>query len=356
MEQENAMKPDRLARFLTIAICLLLLLSLTACKLTIFQPHPTIVQPTEDTGGLSAAESATLSSLEKLDDYPLYVMNYVGDYQSPWTSASLPAGSSFACSLFASLADDGDMFYGRNFDWEFSPSLLLFTNPTDGYASVSMVNLSFLRISIQTAMELTDLPLTERTTLLAAPWTPTDGMNEYGLAIAMAAVPDEFMDDAPDDPSLPTIDSLGIMRQLLDHARDVDEAVQLFGSYNIDFTGGPPVHYLLADRSGKAVLVEFYQGERVELLNQAPFHLATNHMRCIAFGDGGCWRYRTLSDRLSSMGGHLDTASAMQLLSDVQQEFTQWSSLYDITSGDVHVVIDRDYSTSYAFHLDMAQP
>ena len=104
------------------------------------------------------------------------------------------------------------------------------------------------------------------------------------------------------------------------------------------------------------MLVEFYQGERVELLNQAPFHLATNHMRCIAFGDGGCWRYRTLSDRLSSMGGHLDTASAMQLLSDVQQEFTQWSSLYDITSGDVHVVIDRDYSTSYAFHLDMAQP
>jgi Flp pilus assembly protein TadD len=29
------------------------------------------------------------------------------------------------------------MFYGRNFDWDFSPALLLFTNPPDGYASVS---------------------------------------------------------------------------------------------------------------------------------------------------------------------------------------------------------------------------
>ena len=39
------------------------------------------------------------------------------------------------------------MFYGRNFDWEFSPALLLFTDPPDGYASVSMVDLTFLGIS-----------------------------------------------------------------------------------------------------------------------------------------------------------------------------------------------------------------
>ena len=36
------------------------------------------------------------------------------------------------------------MVYGRNFDWQYSPALLLFTNPPDGYASVSMVDIEYL--------------------------------------------------------------------------------------------------------------------------------------------------------------------------------------------------------------------
>lgn len=312
-----------------------------------------------------------MRSLEKVDDYPLYVMHYYGGYETPQTGWTWPPESAFSCSLFAALGEAGDpgnarrgdMLYGRNFDWQFSPALLLFTDPPDGYASVSMVDLTFLEIAPAaptaagvTAKLLTDLPLAERTALLSAPSMPFDGMNEYGLTIAMAAVPDTLPNTVGSDPSKPTIGSIGIIRKILDHARNVDEAVALFEQYNIDFTGGPPIHYLVADPSGRAVLVEFYKGERFLLPNEAPWHLATNHLRCIARGDGGCQRYRTVSERLAATNGHLDAQAAMQLLSNVAQGNTQWSVVYNMTSGELAVVIGQSYETVFPFHLDRVRP
>jgi hypothetical protein len=219
-----------------------------------------------------------------------------------------------------------------------------------------MVDLTFLGISPAVYRTLIDLPLGERTTLLTAPSMPFDGMNEYGLTIGMAAVPKEFVDDASHDPSKPTIGSIGIISQSLDHARDVDEALKIFAQYNIDYGGGPPIHYLLADPSGKAVLIEFYQGKMIQLPNEAPWHLATNHLRCIAEGDGGCPRYRTISARLTMLNGQLDPQAAMQLLSEVKQGMTQWSTVYNMTSGDINVVFAGFYDAVYSFHLDRLNP
>ena len=141
-----------------------------------------------------------------------------------------------------------------------------------------------------------------------------------------------------------------------DHARDVDEAVKIFEQYNIDFGGGPPIHYLIADPSGKAVLIEFYQGEMILLPNEAAWHMATNHLRCIAEGDGGCPRYRTISAQLTAANGQLDPQAAMQLLSEVKQGMTQWSTVYDMTSGYINVVISGFYDAIYSFHLERLNP
>lgn len=99
-----------------------------------------------------------------------------------------------------------------------------------------------------------DLPLAARTPLLYAPFLPFDGINEHGLAIGMAAVPGS---DMLYDPAKEEIGSLAVMRVILDRARTVEEAVLILSDYNIDMEGGPPLHYLIADRSGQAVLVEF---------------------------------------------------------------------------------------------------
>ncbi len=159
--------------------------------------------------------------------------------------------------------DEEHRLYGRNFDWQYSPALLLFTDPPDGYASVSMVDMEYLGFSGQSFLNLTDLPLEDIEALLQAPYLPFDGMNEHGLAIGMAAVPDG---DMQADPARETRGSLGIIREMLDHARDAEEAVDILMKYNIDFEGGPPLHYLMADAKGKSVLVEFLpRGDETDL-------------------------------------------------------------------------------------------
>lgn len=337
----------------------LVVLLLVGCSTSVpvSPPTPSMqATPTEDGLGLSPNIIDSLNSLEKLDDYPFYVMHYYGDYEYPQVGSTWSGWIDFSCSLFTALGESGDKVYGRNFDWSISPALLLFTDPPAGYASVSMVDLEFLSIRPEDSKNLTDLPLDERYDLLSAPSMPFDGMNEYGLTVGMAAVPGDYHEHDIHDPSKPTMGSIGIIRQILDHARDVDEAVGIFEQYNIDFRGGPLIHYLLADPSGKAVLVEIYQGEMFLLPNEETWHVATNHFRLNAKGDGGCMRYRTISERLAEVNGQFDVEGAMQLLSEVKQEMTQWSVVYDMTNGEVDVALGGDFDTRYTFMLDLLHP
>jgi Tol biopolymer transport system component len=309
---------------------------------------------------LSQAEGevATLGSLEQVDDYPLYTMHYYGDYDR--SRAAMGGGRAkltfstltWACSLFAALGDADNMLYGRNFDWRYSPALLLFTDPPDGYASVSMVDIEYL-VGADKTGTLTDLPLEDRRPLLDAPFWPFDGMNEHGLVIGMAAVPPGHVSP---DPDKETIGSLGVMREVLDHARDTHEAVAILQSYNIDMGGGPPLHYLVADPSGRSVLIEFYQGETILIPNQDPWHQATNFLRS-STGEsavGECWRYDSIGERLMEVEGRLTTLDAMDILSEVSQESTQWSIVYGLSTGDVTVAMGQEYDSQHTFHLGLA--
>ncbi|MFC2030733.1 carcinine hydrolase/isopenicillin-N N-acyltransferase family protein [Chloroflexota bacterium] len=326
-------------------------------------PTPTLdPEPTDSSraDGLSGAQENTLSSLKTIDDYPLYTMHYDGDYarttppltgENRTAPQTMPERPSWACSLFAALGDGENRIYGRNFDWVYSPALLLFTDPPGGYASVSMVDIAYLGFGGDQAHTLPDLTLSERAELLEAPFWPFDGMNEKGVVVGMAAVPTGRM--LP-DPNKETIGSLGVIREILDHASDVDEAIAILQNYNIDFRGGPDLHYLIADREGQAALIEFYQGEMVVTSNDTPWHLATNFLRASAgdSAEGHCRRYDTLSERLSQAGGSLGDLAAMSLLGDVAQPGTQWSIVYGLTSGEVDVVMGRDYSSSHSLRLN----
>jgi hypothetical protein len=312
--------------------------------------------------------AATLDSLEKVDDYPLYTMRYYGAYEKStapaqvvrWLMAAdvpnpIPphAQLPWACSLFAACGDAEHRLYGRNFDWQYSPAVLLVTHPPDGYASVSMVDIAYLGFAPGQVRALDDLPLVQRGALLYAPFLPFDGMNEYGLAVGMAAVPPGGMRP---DPDKATIGSLMVIRQMLDHARDVDEAVALLGSYNIDMGGGPPLHYLIADRTGRSVLVEFYQGRMEIIPSQAPWHLATNFLRASAgeSAQGRCWRYDTIGQRLAAAEGRITPQEAIDLLAEVSQASTQWSMVYEMSSGDIGVAMGRRYEAVHTFHLRLA--
>jgi hypothetical protein len=320
--------------------------------------HPTatpapVIQPTA-AATLSEQEVATLNSLEKVDDFPLYTLHYYSSTESALSRSVVPQESAaaqrpaWACSLFAALSG-ADKFYGRNFDWVDSPALLLFTHPTHGYASVSIVDLAYLGFGDKVT-QLTELPLDQRQALLNAPALPFDGMNERGLVVGMAAVPDGNMRP---DPGKETIDSLQVIRRMLDQASTVDEAVAVLQQYNIDWDGGPPLHYLIADRSGQSALVEFYQGKMQVISNDKPWHLATNFLVSSVDDSltGQCPRYDKIDQRLSTAAGRIDATGAMQLLRAVSQPNTQWSVVYGLSTGEIVVTLGREYSRAHTFQI-----
>ena len=162
-----------LAELLMIVGLILAACGPAATAIHVTQPTATpapVVQPTAG-ATLSEQEVATLSSLKKVDDFPLYTMHYYDSGKPALSSlvvlsasANAPRSVTWACSLFAALGG-ADKFYGRNFDWVDSPALLLFTHPTNGYASVSMVDLAYLGFG-EKVDRLTELPLDQRRALL----------------------------------------------------------------------------------------------------------------------------------------------------------------------------------------------
>ena len=344
---------------------LFLCISLIRCSSHLAPATPNLPAVPTDTSipaGLTQEQLITLSSLQKVDDYPLYTMVYAGAYRPRTTALPLEnpvittnSPPAWACSLFTVLLDEDNLLYGRNFDWQFSPALLLFTDPPDGYASVSMVDIEYLGFDSSPAGNVTALPIEEQTGLLDAPYLPFDGMNEYGLAIGMAAVPPG---NVKSDVTKETIGSLGIIRQMLDHARTVDEAVDIIKNYNIDFDDGPPIHYLIADVTGKSALVEYYNGEMFVLYNEQPWHLATNFLRSSVDDpkDGNCWRYNKIATQLTKTAGQVDAEMAMQLLANVAQGNTQWSIIYQMSSGVTSVAMGQQYQEIHQFQLDLVNP
>jgi penicillin V acylase-like amidase (Ntn superfamily) len=157
------------------------------------------------------------------------------------------------------------------------------------------------------------------------------------------------------DPDKETIDSLQVIRRMLDQASTVDEAVAIMQQVNIEWGSGPPLHYLIADRSGQSALVEFYQGKTQVISTDQPWHLATNFLVSSTSDHpiGHCSRYDKIDQRLSTSGGRLDSEEAMQLLQAVSQPNTQWSIVYGLSTGEIVVTLGQAYSRAHTFQFEL---
>ena len=84
---------------------------------------------------------------------------------------------SFGCSTLSVQNTEGGYLFGRNFDWNACDALVVTSYPQDGYASVSTVNMDFIRQGAGMADSL----LSDEMMTMAALYAPLDGMNEKGL-------------------------------------------------------------------------------------------------------------------------------------------------------------------------------
>ena len=324
-------------------------------------------------------ELRTLFSLEKIDEYGAYQMTYYGDYGfdeflevgassdkdiEKFVTKRLLKGMPInlgvtgdGCTAFVTKNEKGEVLYGRNFDFLYAPSLQLYTEPQNGYKSVSTVNLSFAGYSED---YLPDGSLFDKFLTLAAPFLPFDGMNEKGVAIALLAVPEA---EPPYDSNKITLNTTTAIRLVLDHASTVEEAVELLRDYNIYFSGDIECHYLIADASGRSVIVEFYDGELQIVEAETDYQIATNFIayNSLNIGEGFTEfeRYDMVEKELSDNNGILNENDVISLLAKVgvqdgEVDKLQWSVIYNLTTGDVRLFIHRDTNNITAEKLEMS--
>lgn len=169
-----------------------------------------------------------------------------------------------------------------------------------------------------------------RRTLLKAPLLPFDGMNEHGLAVGMAA---EESAVAARRPGRTLVGSVRVMRLALEQARTVRQAVDVLGRYDVDFDGGPPLHYFVADATGASAIIEWVGGRFTVIpRGTQPWQVMVNFQQATstAASRQADTRWRTATSRLAAARGRLDPAGVLGLLQDVRQGHTQWSVAYDL--------------------------
>lgn len=313
--------------------------------------------------GCIVNDCRTLSSFKKVDEFPLYSMRYYGNYGmkdlqtgrglnclEQWgVNKLLPQSNNPQCACFAAMSPQADAVFGRNFDWNTDAALLLFTDPADGYASVSMVDITYFGFKNNT-----NPGLLNQLALLLAPQIPFDGMNEYGLAVGIMAIPQS---NGGNNPNKKTLGQMQVIRQMLDHAKNVDEAIALAQTYNIVFTYSPTNHIMVSDAAGNSAIIEYLDGTPAITRNTQPFQVATNFIisgldteRALK----SCNRYKTAWQTLEQAQGHLAPQQAMTLLKNIsQKDFTVWSVVYGQSTGKILLAMGRNYDNIYEFSLQM---
>jgi hypothetical protein len=300
-------------------------------------------------------KNLTLSSLARINDYPLFVMTYHGDYgfdqylktgkRDPLNIIP-PANNKWGCTCFSALGKENGRLLGRNFDWlPGTMPLLLFTDPPNGFASVSLVDLNYFGYTRENPPDLQE----NRINLLDTPWLPFDGINEKGVAIGMMAVPHG---ESPYDPDRMTLGEIEMIRLVLDYAKTVDHAISLIEKYNIRMEA-PPIHYLIADITGSSAIIEFLDGEMKVIHNTGAWQVSTNFILS-EFDDpeqAGCWRFRTASANLEAVQGSIIESAAMEILEKVSQSNTIWSVVYNMNSGNISIATGCDFSK--IIHYDL---
>jgi hypothetical protein len=304
----------------------------------------------------------SLVTVTKVDDYPLYVMRYYGDYGLKdtqtgrgfegvwkWAYEQLrPQSAGPKCTCFSAINKQTDRIFGRNYDWQNTKAaLLLFTDPPDKYASVSMVDITYF------GFDPIETGLLDYLVLIGTPYLPTDGMNECGVTVAAMGVPHA---DGGNDPNKETLGISCLMRQILDRASSVNEAIALIEQYNVVFTYGPTIHLLIGDASGNSAIIEFLDGSPKVVKSTGPFQPCTNLImsgRSIEQALNSCWRYNTAYTTLQGSQGRVTSEQAMELLKNVSKNDTIWSTVYGQSTGKIQLAMGKDYEHVYEFSLKM---
>lgn len=254
------------------------------------------------------------------------------------------------CSVFVCKNEKNEVLFCRNLDTSnVAPCCILKTEGVDGYKNISATDLS---IGCDAETKSLDLMGDRKLLLLALPYYTNDGMNEYGLAIAKLSTGRAKTAAGTGKIAL---DPSDVVRLVLEKAKSVDEALELLDNYKVDFGNAmtnDPYHYIIADSTGKSVVVEFGEGN----LTTTDSTIVTN-FNLHGVTDGlGKDRFDTMKKTLSASKSVLSNKKALQLLEELcMKNMERYSVIYNLSTGDVTVFCNGDSSLTADFHLDLSE-
>ena len=264
----------------------------------------------------------------------------------------LPVGigaDNFGCSAFAAMTPDGQHLFGRNFDYDETDALIIYTEPENGYASYGLVDLKFLDIGTQGGFDGNSVPA--KFLMLAAPYITMDGINEAGVGVGVLQLD---IRELHQDNGKPDLLVSSAVRGILDKCASVDEALALLDNYDMHSCLNVSYHLFITDKTGKSVIVEWTEGETY-LVDDT---VCTNSvMSNNEFYDPlwFCNRYSTIKRELFYKNGVLTENEAMGVAADASWDEsdmtrgTEWSCVYNLDDFSFDICLDRDYSTKYTF-------
>lgn len=256
----------------------------------------------------------------------------------------------FGCSTISVKDENGNVLFGRNFDWNTCNAMIVQNTPENGYASISTVNTDFINMS---GMQLSSLPGNVQAIICL--YAPLDGMNEKGLVVSVNMIQDS--DTISQNTDKPDITTTTAIRLLLDKAATTDEAVELLRQYDMHASMGYMMHLAIADRDGNNVVVEYINNEMI--VTETPvvtnFYIAEGSKHGIGT-EQSHERFdilmKTLTDmKTLTMDGVRDALSSVSKKNFGEFESTEWSIVFNQTTGEVHYYHRENYNDKFIFSL-----
>jgi predicted choloylglycine hydrolase len=309
--------------------------------------------------------SRTLQSLVKVQGTGglcqdgLYLMTHFGDHEDLFQKENQKAidnplinATWRYCSVFSTTTENS-VIMGRNWDNQNVGSIIVsLYHPTNGYASISFSRAIDLGFPLNVDLEhITSSELGNK--LLLAPFYAMDGINEHGLAVAVAGLK-QSTHKPQSDKELVFLTFL--IRKILDQTKSIEEAVKLvekFIPFDLDkhsING----HFIVAESSGRSVILEYdrdqwrkiYADTSWQVLTTKPvYNVPDANLRDL------CWRYQGISETLDRTRGNVDWKAGMNILQDVQQKGTTWSVVYSLATTELYFSVYQQWNIIY--HLQM---
>ena len=321
----------------------------------------------------------TLISFGKISDLPLYSLDYTADYQLERLLA-MGAGSDVqfaenvckillgglpvkirpegACSTFVAATPEGDRLFARNFDYKTGMAILVKTAPKNGYRSLALSNLGHIGFDRN---NLPEKNLISRFRTLASVYSPLDGINEKGFAVAVNTAVEQITHQ--DTGKTKVMTTLAI-RMLLDKAADVEEGINILKNVDMNSSGKIGYHFQMADQKGDSAIIEYIDNKMVVIRKEKAdtvfcltnFTLSTNDKN-----GTGKERFEIIENSLKESNATMSEKKAMNILDEARMDGhryyepghmyydskTQWSVIYNLSKCTATISVDSDFSRCY---------